>query len=125
MLQFSVQLNYAEYYRATVKGAQPVLLAFLAQVRNEMRRLFELPKSGKPGPRVRRSAPGEAPARQSGRLREEMEILPVPLAPELHLTAPYAAALNDGTLHIAPRPYVQPAIEDVRRTFVAGERGLE
>lgn len=124
MLQFSVELDYAQYYREVLKGAQPVLLAFLAEVRNEMRRLFELPKSGKPGPRVRRSAPGESPARQTGRLAEEMEILPVPLAPELHLNAPHAAALEYGTAYIAPRPYVQPAIEDVRRTFVAGERGL-
>ncbi|MCX7689046.1 MAG: hypothetical protein N2045_13870 [Fimbriimonadales bacterium] len=77
-----------------------------------------------PGNRVPSSAPGDPPARQTGHLQESIKYVidrqkliavvgpfegpPTVIRPK---PVPYAALLEYGTRHIAPRPFVRPALE--------------
>jgi hypothetical protein len=70
------------------------------------------------------SAPGDSPARQSGRLMESVKVLsrasPDRLVarigpdPAAFKGAPYPFFLEYGTRKMAPRPYMRPALESFR-----------
>lgn len=112
---FTVQMDFAQFRRDCVAGAQPFLLKLLDDVRVEIRRRMDLPKSGRKGPFRRRSALGEAPARQTGKLYNDMPIIDVSLAPHLDINTQYA-------IHLEPpaaldRPFAQVAVDDVRQRF--------
>ena len=65
------------------------------------------------------SAPGEAPATDTGALVNSAYTKKVADADyETGFTAEYAAALEFGTAKIAPRPYLRPAVEAVRDAFI-------
>ena len=68
------------------------------------------------------SAPGEAPATDTGNLVNSAYTKKLGQADyETGFTAEYAAHLEFGTpnAHIAPRPYLRPAVEAVRKAFIA------
>lgn len=78
-----------------------------------------------------RSAPGEAPAVETGRLKTSLHVsVSSSGRAEADVVAPveYAAALEYGTRHMAPRPFLAPALdakremifERVRRAVVRG-----
>lgn len=88
------------------------------------------PKHGRlyrrPGGRLHQaSAPGEAPAIDTTALVQSIQV-----AWEGELTAtvatdrPYAAALEYGTVRMAPRPFFTPAAEGAWPGFVAAMEGL-
>lgn len=103
--------------------ASPVIRAMASGIVAEMKRLMSLPKSGLA---YRRgitaihiaSAPGEAPAMDTGTLsasinfamRDELNAL-------ISINAEYAAYLEYGTIRMARRPYVEPALDKVRGQF--------
>ena len=96
MFRFVAQFRKPQFRADVAKGAGPVLFRLLEKVREEMRRRFTSPKSGRPGPFARRSAKGEAPARQTGRLYNAIPIVQVSdLKAELTVNAPYASFLED------------------------------
>jgi hypothetical protein len=70
------------------------------------------------------SAPGESPATDFGTLWGSVQVTPFvnPLVGEITVGAHYADYLESGAprAHIAPRPYIKPAIEDVIRRAQAG-----
>lgn len=69
------------------------------------------------------SAPGEAPATDTGRLANSIEFDQVgPLTATVGSRLIYALYLEYGTSRMAPRPYFRPAVEAVRPKF---ERALE
>ncbi len=87
------------------------------------------PKHGKTYRRGERvhiaSAPGEAPAVDTGALRTSGYVEPVqPGTWEVGFTAEYAAAEEFGTPRIEPRPYLRPAVEAYRERFLAAIRRL-
>lgn len=65
------------------------------------------------------SAPGDPPARQSGRLQESVRVLsrskPQSLLARVGTTVDYAEHLEFGTLRVAPRPFARPALERFKR----------
>lgn len=80
------------------------------------------PKHGRLYPRGSRvhqaSAPGEAPAIDTGNLIESMEPqFPSPTKGVLAILAEYAAYLEFGTRHIGVRPYAQPAVQGLLEEF--------
>lgn len=65
------------------------------------------------------SAPGEAPATDTGNLVNSAYTKKLGQADyETGFTAEYAAALEFGTAKIEPRPYLRPAVEAVRDAFI-------
>ena len=65
------------------------------------------------------SAPGEAPATDTGALVNSAYTKKLADADyETGFTVEYAAALEFGTAHIAPRPYLRPAVEAVKKAFI-------
>ena len=65
------------------------------------------------------SAPGEAPATDTGMLVNSAYTKKVADADyETGFTAEYAAALEFGTAKIEPRPYLRPAVEAVKKAFI-------
>jgi HK97 gp10 family phage protein len=103
--------------------AGPILRAMAAGVVGEMKRLMSLPKSGRAYRRGRRaihvaSAPGEAPAIDTGNLAGSINFgMQSPTMAEVTVNAEYAAYLEFGTIRMAARPYVEPALEKVRDQF--------
>lgn len=85
----------------------------------EMRLSFSKQKSGRLYRRGRTamhqaSAPGEAPAVDTGFLTNSIQVATTgPLTAEIQIPAEYAAYLEFGTRRMAPRPYVQPAIDAI------------
>lgn len=71
----------------------------------------------------RASAPGEAPAVDTGKLRNSASVkMAGKNAAELSFTAGYAAVLEFGGAHMAPRPFVQPSVDEERPAF---ERAIQ
>jgi len=71
------------------------------------------------------SAPGEAPATDTGNLVGSGYTKKVADSDyETGFTAEYAAPLEFGTPRILPRPYLRPAVEAVRDQFVSAIRRI-
>jgi hypothetical protein len=73
------------------------------------------------------SAPGEAPATDTGNLVNSAYTKKLGQADyETGFTAEYAAHLEFGApnAHIAPRPYLRPAVEAVRDAFMSAIRRI-
>ncbi len=81
------------------------------------------PKTGiiytnkKKGRSHRASAPGEAPATDTGRLRQTIIANLSGKTAEVIANAEYAAALEFGTKNMEPRPFMVPAMEATRPSF--------
>lgn len=71
------------------------------------------------------SAPGEAPATDTGNLVNSAYTKQLGRADyETGFTAEYAAHLEFGTAKIEPRPYLRPAVEAVRDAFMSAIRRI-
>lgn len=77
-------------------------------LRREARALLNVPGVGAP------SSPGEPPRRQSGQLRDSLrtEIAPGRLSAAVGTDLDYGAHLEFGTQDTAPRPWLQPAVQN-------------
>ena len=95
--------------RGLIKGAMRVQA-------DAIRRIEEPPKTGRLYRRRsivhQASAPGEAPATDLGNLVISITINPIParLRVNINAGASYAAALEFGTKHIEPRPYMRVSL---------------
>lgn len=83
-------------------------------------------KGGRVSTRTHRaSAPGEAPANDLGILANSIRARSAGrLTWRVAAGARYAAALELGTRRIAPRPFLAPALESVRASFLAAVRAV-
>lgn len=73
----------------------------------------------------RASAPGEAPANDTGRLVNSIRArLEQGLTWRVGADARYAAPLELGTNRIAPRPFLAPALESVKAQFIAAVKAV-
>lgn len=80
------------------------------------------PKSGniyvRRGIEHQASAPGESPATDLGNLIASIQHVPQgKMASNVEVHAEYGAALEFGATHIAPRPYLTPAVEGRRKEW--------
>ncbi|MCC6483346.1 MAG: hypothetical protein IT209_00740 [Armatimonadetes bacterium] len=107
--------HYTERISALSEAAlDRVAARVLAEITSSMQE----EKHGRPGPFRTRSAPGEAPAVQTGNLIESMEAW----APRTGVRrigskrhVEYALYLEFGTQRMAPRPFLRPAAEVAKR----------
>lgn len=120
-MRFEVIINSAAFDAAVARQAKPIIDRKLTEIKAEMIEEFNAPKSGREYPRRNRaSAPGEAPARQTGTLQASISEPRVgkvgrKVVGVLFIAAPYAGYLERGTPRIKPRPFVRPAIEEILR----------
>lgn len=87
----------------------------------------EGPKTGQVYGAHQASAPGEAPATDTGNLANSIQAqMTGPLAAEVSVGAEYAAALEFGTADgkIAPRPFLEPALDAARPGFEAAVKSV-
>ena len=77
-------------------------------LRREARALLNVPGVGAP------SSPGEPPRRQSGHLRDSLRVEIAPGRPSAAVGTDldYGAHLEFGTQDTAPRPWLQPAVQN-------------
>ena len=80
------------------------------------------PVSGRQYGKHQASAAGEAPASDTGNLASsitfKVDANKDEGRGEVSASAPYAASLEFGTVHIKPRPYMQPALEENRNKII-------
>ena len=97
----------------------------LEKVKENIETAMSLPKSGNVYGRHVASQPGEPPAIESGDLVESAEItMESPTVGTITYTSDHAAAMEYGTVHIAPRPFLTPGIETERPAFNRGVADL-
>lgn len=71
----------------------------------------------------RASAPGQAPANDTGKLASGINYNRVSdREHEIKITTEYALALEVGTSRIAPRPFIMPAIQEAKRKLLKALR---
>lgn len=93
---------------------------------NAIRRIQSGDKSGviyrRGGVEHQASAPGEAPASDTGTLvqRTRTELNPQAVSGQVIFATAYAAALEFGTEKMAARPYARPALAEEREKIVQG-----
>ena len=95
--------------KGTLDGLKAI--ALIAQS-DAQRRVLKGPKTGRRYGRHRASAPGEAPANDTGFLAGSMKIeVTQKMQVDLRALAPYAIHLEYGTVNMAARPFLRPAAE--------------
>lgn len=104
----------------------------LSMVGRKSGRLYKVGRKSRRGKRKthRASAPGEAPAVETGNLRKNILVRPMaPAVWEVYVgqnAIAYALALEYGNPRrgLAPRPYMRPGMERARRPFVSAIQKL-
>jgi HK97 gp10 family phage protein len=101
-----------------------IVMATAQNVRtNAIRSIQGGPKNGKkyekysPRRTHRASSPGQAPATDTGRLVSSIMADITGLTAEVSANVQYAAPLEFGTVNMAARPFLQPALESEREKF--------
>jgi len=108
------QLDHAVAERSLRRDVRAWIERALKLAPQVFQKLQREPKSGHDGPIARRSAPGEVPAQQTGRLGREIEtVQPDDLHGEARWQAGYASYLETGTAHLAARPFLERTAEGV------------
>jgi hypothetical protein len=113
---------------ATHRGAQELLEEFAEEAVNEMRRLLSQGGRGglvvryRPKRSHRRSAPGDPPATDLGRLVNSLGWRVVPrgsdaVEVEVGAGTNYAQALELGTSRMSARPFMRPAVATAAATL--------
>jgi HK97 gp10 family phage protein len=108
------------------QAASRQVFRILNAVRNEaIGLILRGSKSGRVYGRHQASAPGEAPASDTGRLVQSIRVdfQPNALAGRVVAGTDYAKKLEFGTVKIAPRPFMTPAVNNVKQAGLA--KGFE
>ena len=105
----------ADLLRRIEKGTMDGLKAIALMTQADaQRRVLKGPKTGRIYGRHQASAPGEAPANDTGFLAGSIRIdINQKWEVDLRALAPYAVHLEYGTRKMAPRPFLRPAAESV------------
>jgi len=123
MISVQVKVTYSgprtpEINQAVGRG----LLAAANLHRNEsVRLILQGPKSGHKYGRHQASAPGEPPASDTGRLANSISVRHEAgsLTASVVCSASYGLALEIGTPHIRPRPFLRPPLASKRGEIIA------
>lgn len=123
MITVAVKINWrGPQTPAITQAVGRGLLAAANIHRNESVRMVQQgPKSGRMYGRHQASAAGEAPASDTGRLANSILVRHTPgtLTASVVCTAAYGLALEFGTRHMAPRPFMRPPISTKRAEIIA------
>lgn len=128
MSNFEVKIP-SELIRDFVSAASSVIRETIFKIQTAMLISFTGLKTGrfyrvsKTGKLHQASAPGEAPAVETGNLSNTVAqgvSFPSPTEGLISINAEYAALLEFGTLRMAARPYVTPAIRGVLDDLARG-----
>lgn len=104
------------------KSGRAVISNLAFAVEAEIKRLMTLPKHGRRYKNHIASAPGEAPAVDTGNLINSIRTtIKSDTEAVIEIPAEYAEGLEFGTDKIAARPFARPAITGVLKRF--GQRG--
>lgn len=116
--------------RALAQSVRKHATLIQRHIRAEMKR----PKHGRvyvyKGRPYTASAPGEAPAIRSGALYRAIipqfsrDGLQARFAPRVLGKAPYPRFLEQGTIKMAPRPYLRPGVDMWRKAFLADAKAI-
>lgn len=114
----TVKVNRGTFTRSVKRQVQPTISEALFDLRGIFNELFGGIKTGRMyrrpgGGRYQASAPGEPPAIRSGELLRSIgqPTFPAPNVGQLRIGAPYAGKLERGTVKVAARPFVHPAVK--------------
>jgi hypothetical protein len=119
MIRLSLQFDFPLYRQAVEEGTGPILRGVIGLIKERMRFLFRQPKSGKVARRripphdfFTRSAPGQAPAIDTGVLDRSIDGYQFkPTEAVLVVNTRYAEYLEYGTARMAARPFAIPATD--------------
>lgn len=129
-MSFSLQTKIPGLSAALRKRAAALVFQTAKAAENAAKIAMTGQKSGKLYKRGKKkthqaSAPGEAPAVDTGTLRRSiLTQRDGDLRAVVSVGAEYAVWLEFGTRRMAPRPFLGPAFEQVKPAFEAGLRGL-
>lgn len=72
------------------------------------------------------SAPGDPPAIDTGALANSVQAYPItPTHWRVAVNADYGVYLEYGTVHMEPRPFVEPQVDEIEPVFYGAMRNLE
>lgn len=122
-----LRFNRLPALASALPGAvREVVMESAHDVESVIKRGMAEPKTGALYGSHRASAPGESPAMDTGTLSGSIQVEPTGATSAAVFTnQDYAAHLEYGTIHMAPRPAWVPAAEEVRPRFVQRLRNLE
>lgn len=113
-----VKINHAGLSRTIKRQVHPQIADALFDLRGIFDEEFGGVKTGKTyrrpgGSFYQASAPGEPPAIRSGDLLRSIgqPTFPAPNVGQMRIGAPYASLLERGTVKVAARPFVRPAVK--------------
>jgi len=116
----NTDFDKAAVFARVQKAAMEGIVRGTENVRNEaVRLILSTPKTGKTyfrrGVEHRASAPGEAPASDTGRLVNSIttSYMPEKTAGRVTARTEYAAYLEFGTQTMEPRPFMRPALTNM------------
>lgn len=117
-IKITLSKNYAKRLaQATdqaLEAIRNVIIAGVLKIDREAKILIDRgPKTGRMYGKHQASAPGEAPATDTGRLVKSItwQTLRQGLAADVGSPLPYAVFLEEGTSKMAARPWLRPAFE--------------
>lgn len=121
--------NQPEFMGRARRGAMTGVVAWIGLVeKRAVELIMSPPKSGKiyrrRGVDHQASAPGQAPASDTGRLvnSRRVELIESQLRARLNFSTAYALALEVGTKHMEPRPYARRALAETKDEGIARVR---
>ena len=117
-LTAKVKINHAACRRTIHRQVHPQISDALFDLRGIFAEQFGGVKTGRMyrrpgGGFYQASAPGEPPAIRSGELLRSIgqPTFPAPNVGQIRIGAPYAGKLERGTVKVAARPFVRPAVK--------------
>jgi phage gpG-like protein len=110
-----------QYQKDVEKGVKRAVQRAALRIQTTARRRIQRgPKTGEWYGRHQASAPGEPPAADTGRLSSSIQVDDRGLEASVYTKLEYAARLEfgDSSANLAPRPFLNPSVEEVRPQFM-------
>ena len=118
-IKLEVQDHLGKLTAAAAAQVQQIVLKTALDVEAAAKTAIQTsPATGRVYGKHQASAPGEAPATDTGNLAGSISVVPIsPMTAEVQVTAEYAEVLELGGVHVEARPFLAPAVETVRPGF--------
>jgi hypothetical protein len=113
-----IEGDFGTFPRVMRAGVSKVVRKTALQIEADIKLSIQEPKSGRIYGSHQASAPGEAPATDTGLLVNSTQFKMVnELTAEVNINAEYGPDLEYGSTTMAARPFIGPAIEKERKNF--------